>query len=303
MTEQWQKQHEHGNRFLLGFLTWVALHLGRKAIFLLLCPIVFYYFLAVKSARLASRNFLTRALERKPRWWEIYLHILTFARVSMDRIYFLSGYESRFDVRVYGNELFNEYRKRGCFLLTAHIGSFDAMRVMGMGARSEALPLRILLDIQHNPNAMQLIQALDPELASGVIDAGTSAPSLALILSEAINSGQLIGIMADRRTQNDRTKPMVFLNGTADFPLGVWQFASLLHAPVIACFGIFKGGNRYDLHFKLIANQLGSNRKDRDAAITNGMQDYISYLEGFTRSNPYNWFNFYDFWHDETAQH
>lgn len=299
MTNQWQTQHERGNRFVLQFLTWVALHLGRRAIFFILCFVVTHYFLVATKARKASRDFLTRALQRAPSWWEIYCHLLTFAVVSIDRIYFLSGREALFDVRVHGNELFNHYNKRGCFLLTSHMGNTDAIRVMGMGDRRKLLPVRILLDIQHNANALRLIQKLDPVLATLVIDARTPAPALALLLSEAINDGQFVGIMADRCTEGDRTTPINFLGEPAHFPQGVWQLASILQAPVITCFGIYKGGNRYDLHFELISERLGSSRKDRAEAINAGMLLYANRVQELARNNPFNWFNFYDFWQDE----
>lgn len=301
MTKQWQAEREHGSPFLINLLTWIALRLGRRVIFLCLCPIVFYYFLVATKARHASREFLARALQRKPKWWEIYRHLLTFAIVAIDRIYFLSGRESSFDVRVHGNELFSRYSERGCFLVTAHIGSFDAMRVMGMGERRKALPIRILLDLKHNANAMKLFQALDPELARGVIDARTPGPELALVLSEAIANAHLVGVMADRCAQGERSSALDFLGAPARFPQGVWQLASLLQAPVIACFGIYNGGRRYDLHFEVISEQLGTSRKDRAEAIAHAMTIYSERLEALVRRHPYNWFNFYDFWQDEST--
>lgn len=301
MARLWQTQREHGNRMALQVLTWFALHLGRRFVFLLLCFVVSHYFLVAVKARQASRKFLRRALQREPSAWDIYCHMLTFALVSVDRLYFLSGRESLFEVRVYGNELFQRYQARGCFLLTSHIGSFDALRVMGNGERSKAAPVRILLDIQHNPNALHLIQSLDPAMASLLIDARTPKPALALMLSEAIAEGQMIGIMADRCVEGDRTSALEFLGEPAHFPQGVWQLASVLQVPVVACFGIYKGGNRYDLHFELISDHLGTGRKDRAAAIAAGMLCYSQRLEYFARANPSNWFNFYDFWQDEST--
>lgn len=301
--KQWQTQQERGTPFLMNLLTWVALHLGRQVIFSWLCVIVFYYFLVARNARRASRHFLQRALQRSPKWWEIYRHLLTFAQVAMDRIYFLSGQEHKFDVHIHGNEIFTEYKNRGCFLVTAHIGSFDALRVMGMGRRSDALPIRILLDIEHNANIMQLINKLDPQLAAGVINARTPAPELALILNEAIEQGHLVGVMADRCAQGERSASLEFLGSNAQFPTGVWQMASLLKAPVISCFGVFSGANRYDLHFELISEQLGNSRNERAQAINLGMTRYTTSLQSLVRKHPYNWFNFYDFWQDESAAH
>lgn len=299
--KQWQTQRERGTPLLMNLLTWVALHLGRQVIFSWLWVIVFYYFLVARSARRASRHFLRRVWQRAPTGWEIYRHLLTFAQVAMDRIYFLSGQEHKFDVHVHGNEIFTHYKNRGCFLVTAHIGSFDAMRVMGMS--SSGLPIRILLDIEHNANIMQLINKLDPQLAAGVIDARTPAPALALILSEAIEQGHLVGVMADRCARGERSASLEFLGSNAHFPTGVWQMASLLKAPVISCFGIFSGANRYDLYFELISEQLGTSRQERAQAINEGMAKYARSLQDLVRQHPYNWFNFYDFWQDEPASH
>lgn len=302
MSSDWRQQQEKGNPLVLALLTWVALHLGRTAIFIMLCPIVFYYFLFVGRARRASRQFLTLALERQPHWWETYRHLLTFAVVSMDRILFLAGREKKFQLEIHGGELFTYYRERGCVLLASHFGSFDAMRVMGV--REQSLPVRILLDIQHNPNALKLIQRLDPQLAKGVIDARTPGPTLALLLSECIAQGELVGIMADRSGTGESTVMHHFFGKPAPFPLGCWQLASVLKAPVIACFGIYQGGNRYALHFELIAEQLGTGRRDRSQAIAAGMEHYCQRLETHARQYPFNWFNFYDFWqHDSTGDH
>ena len=56
--------------------------------------------------------------------------------------------------------------------------------------------------------------------------------------------------------------------------------------------------------FDLISEQLGTNRQDRAAAISAGMARYVMQLEELVLQHPYNWFNFYDFWQDEsTANH
>jgi len=75
-----------------------------------------------------------------------------------------------------------------------------------------------------------------------------------------------------------------------------------LGAPVITCFGIFTGRNRYELFFELIAENLGEDRRKRAEAITKGMHYYVNRLEYFARCYPYNWFNFYDFWQNDSTQ-
>ncbi len=66
---------------------------------------------------------------------------------------------------------------------------------------------------------------------------------------------------------------------------------------------MYFGANRYDLHFELISEQLGANRQERTTAIEIGMTRYVTRLQDLVRKHPYNWFNFYDFWQDESTTH
>jgi len=301
MTAAWHKQKERSNRTMLHLLTWLALHLGRKFMALLLFPIAFYFLLSATSARQASRQYLTRALKRKPSWIDVWRHFYAFAVVSVDRLFFLSGRYANYQVQVNGYELFQRYltQKQGCILLVSHIGSFDVMRVAGVNEHD--LPVRIMMDRQHSSLAAELIDALDPVLAAAIIDPSQPAPELALELNEAIKKGELIGIMADRAGDDERVIRCDFLGGQANFPVGPWLLALILKAPVILCFGLYQGGNRYQLNFELLTEQLSAPRRQRDVEISRAMGDYARRLEHHIAQAPYNWFNFYDFWLDETS--
>jgi len=73
--------------------------------------------------------------------------------------------------------------------------------------------------------------------------------------------------------------------------------AALLELPVVLCFGLYRGGNRYDLYFETFAEQIRLARGDRAAQLGAWAQRFARRLEHYTRLDPYNWFNFYDFWH------
>ncbi len=301
MTARWRTQQERGNRTMLRLLVWLALNLGRRFMLLLLYPVVFYFLLTGRSARQASSQYLTRALGRKPGWRDLWKHFYTFALVAVDRLFFLSGEHKKYQIEVNGAELFEQYvsKKQGCILLVSHMGSFEAMRVSAI--KEHKLPVRVLIDRQHNSLAAELIDALDPELASAIIDPNQPAPALALTLDQAIKNGELIGIMADRAGEDERTITCDFLGGKAKFPVGPWLLGLVLKAPVILCFGLYRGGNRYQLNFELLTEQLTAPRRQRDAEIAKAMAHYIHHLESHINQAPYNWFNFYDFWFDETT--
>ena len=69
-----------------------------------------------------------------------------------------------------------------------------------------------------------------------------------------------------------------------------------MHCPIILFFGLYRGGNRYEIHFEKLFEGVTLNRDRRAAEIQNWTQRYVDRLEHYTRLAPYNWFNFYPFW-------
>ena len=104
------------------------------------------------------------------------------------------------------------------------------------------------------------------------------------------------GLLADRSLANDSTAECMFLGEPARFPMGPWRMAAMLRRPVFFMAGLYLGGNRYRLHFELIADFSTVERADRETAIAQAMQKYADRLGEFCRQTPYNWFNFFDFW-------
>lgn len=309
MTRIWQQEKERGTPFLLRILLWIAVNGGRTYAHWVLRVIVFYYVIFAKNARHASRDYLQRwqmyisqthpsvhpLAHKKLGFWDTYDHLLRFAQVAVDRFYFLSDRTEKFSLHYHNADVFDEFTQGG-ILITAHMGSFDALRSLAKRERGTSLRIRILLDVAHNANALALLRELDPALAADVIDARQDGPSLALSLQAAIEQGHWVGIMGDRLAQNDRAAVHDFLGAPAKFPVGLWQIAALMQCPVIACMGLFSAPARYDLYFEVITSKLGGNRKTRAADIEQAQLAYIDFLTTGLLTHPDNWFNFYDFW-------
>lgn len=300
MSVAWTRQRQRSNRFWIGVLALIARYMGRWPVRILLYPIVAYFYCTAADTRAASRDYLRRVQGQSANWRQIFHHMHSFAQVAADRLFLLAGQTDRFQVEISGEQVFDraECSEHGCLLMVSHLGSFDVMRVRG--AKQQARPLRILLDRRHNPLVGDVLDRLDPELAAGIIDAGQSPPALALTIDACLKQGELVGIMADRAAPGQRVERVDFLGGPAAFPVGPWQMAAVLGVPVILCFGLYRGGNRYDLHFELMSPGLEASRRQRPALITQCIEHYASRLQYYARLAPYNWFNFYDFWTDET---
>ena len=70
----------------------------------------------------------------------------------------------------------------------------------------------------------------------------------------------------------------------------------MLKRPIALMFGIYRGGNRYEVHFERLAAADEFSGRRRDEAAERLLRRYVERLEHYCRSAPYNWFNFYDFW-------
>jgi predicted LPLAT superfamily acyltransferase len=129
-----------------------------------------------------------------------------------------------------------------------------------------------------------------------VINARQEGTTTALIIKEALDEKSLVTLLADRARPGNQVMTAEFLGRAAPFPTAPWQLAAALKVPVVLCFGLYRGGNRYDLHFETFADQLKLERAQRDAELQRTIQRFADRVAHHARSAPYNWFNFYDFW-------
>jgi predicted LPLAT superfamily acyltransferase len=70
----------------------------------------------------------------------------------------------------------------------------------------------------------------------------------------------------------------------------------MLGKPVVLMLGLYRGGNRYDVYFEELTDIRQTDRAQRDRALEQAVQNYVTRLEHYCRLAPYNWFNFHDVW-------
>ena len=301
MTDAWLERPEGGSGLAMRLLVGVALGLGRKVARVVLLPITAYFMIRRGPERRASRAYLTRVLGRIPTWFEVARHFHTFAGVTLDRVYFLGKRMWRFDMRLIGlGELHNAMDLgRGVLLIGAHVGSFDALRAAS--TQRPDVTVRVVLDAAHSPALSAILKQLNPQMAAGIIDPRKDGTTVALEIGAALNQGALVTMLADRGRPGNATASVDFLGQPAEFPTAPWQIAAALHVPIVLCVGLYRGGNRYDLHFEMLTEQLQVDRKQRQQQLREVVQDFANRLAALLRVAPYNWFNFYDFWNDRPS--
>jgi predicted LPLAT superfamily acyltransferase len=297
MSTPWVERAEVGNAFVLHLMRDIALFCGRRATRVLLYPISLYFFFRRGPERRASRAYLSRILGRRASSWQVLKHIHCFGCTILDRLFLLGERFKRFDIRTSGLHELDRVLDggKGVLLIGSHLGSFDALRVLAL-ERPE-VPVRILLDMEQGARISQVLNALNPALAASIINARGAGPAVTLAIKEALDRNSIVALLADRGQPNNPVQNVNFLGSPAPLPVSPWLLAAALKVPVMLAFGLYRGGNRYDLHFEPFAESITMARDRRAEALAGILQQFADRLAHYARLAPYNWFNFYDFWH------
>ena len=203
MNNNWKQRREGGSPFAIWLIRSIGKYGGRGVARLFLYPITAYFLLRRPGERSGSRDFLTRALNRRASLLDVARHIHTFASTILDRVFLLSEETRRFDVEIRGVDKVHAQldQGRGVLLFGSHLGSFEVLRVLAR--QRPDYTIRVVLDKAQNPAVTQLLDALNPEIAATVIDASQDGPSIMLAIKEAADQGALIALLVDRTQPGD----------------------------------------------------------------------------------------------------
>jgi predicted LPLAT superfamily acyltransferase len=288
--QEWATRKERGSVTLIRFIVWITLRLGRPVARLLIYPICAYFVVFAPRARRASRAWLVRALGRPVGVVDVWRHFLCFGECVLDRVLLLNDRTDLFEISVRNEAVLTEIRTRhgGGFLFGAHLGSFEAVRAVGRAVGDTKVSLVMYEDNARKTN--QVLNAINPALAMDII--GLGKPGSMLAVSQRLDAGHLVGILADRSLDNERQLAIPFFGTPARFPVGPFRMAAILMRPVVLMVGLYLGCRRYEIYFELIVEP----GEPTEAAIEAAMRRYVARLEYYCRLAPYNWFNFYEFW-------
>jgi len=299
----WLDRPEAGGWFAIWLIRFIGLHFGRGFARLFLYPITLYFYFRRGPERLAARDYFRRIDGQPGNAWRVMRLIHAFASTILDRVFLLARGIDGFRVGLRGVDELHRHldRGQGVLLLGAHVGSFEVLRVLA--ARRPECKLKLVMDKSKTPALTQLLEALAPELSGSVIDTARGGMDIVLALSEAAGEGAMITLLGDRGRPHELMRDARFIGADAPFPAAPWLIAALLKVPVVLCLGLYRGGNRYDLVFETLAEQVDLPRTGRNAALDAYIGRYAARLEHYLREAPCNWFNFYDFWqpHGATA--
>jgi predicted LPLAT superfamily acyltransferase len=303
---RWSQIAERGSLWGLRISVWCYRTFGRSATALLAHGIVAYFFLTDRAGRRASLRYLRRvyatpegraALGRAPGFWLGFLHYRSFALSIVDRVAIWFGHGAEFEYEAHGVERFDELAAegRGAILMGAHLGSFDALRLLAVRAR---MVVNVLMFTDNAARINTILGELSPEIEARVIRVSPGSVQAVFEVRRCLERGEIVAILADRVEPMDRgrTSRVDFLDGQVELPQAPVLLAGLLGCPLFLMLGLRRGPGRYEVFAEPLAERVRLPRLQREAAVTALLSAYAARLEHYCVRNPLQWFNFFDYW-------
>jgi len=308
---RWTRVAERGSLFGMRITVWCYRTFGRRVCLALAHVVVTYFFLTDRTGRAASRDYLARiwsdprgrrVLGRRPGAWQSFLHYRAFALAIVDRLAIWSGEIDAIDFDAHGIELVDRLAEegRGALVIGAHLGSFDAMRLL---AERKNTVVNVLMFTDHAQRINRIFRELAPNASARVIAVEPGSVHSVFEIRACLARGELVAILGDRLEAGDRgrTSRVLFLGSPVELPQAPFLLAHLLGYPVFLMLALRVGTNRYVVHAEKLADRVRLSRNTREKDASELLTTYAARLEHYCLEAPYQWFNFFDYWGDASS--
>lgn len=286
---------------VLGYkiLAFVLRKGGLTPVYLLLYPIVFYYFLFSYKTSKPTYWYFRNIHRFSPlkSLYGVYRTYYSLAVSLVDKVAAYSAEKSPFTFKFTGEENLKKFisKGEGGILLSAHTGSWE---LFGHFLNKYYIIVNLILMDVDRKRIKHLMETTMPKLKEiqhlkHIIFDADKFDHIYQI-REALARKELVCMNGDRYFPGNRTITHAFLGWNAEFPQGNFQLAALFKVPVSMVFGFKESGRKYHLYgIEPIFPIDGESKQDYTNRIFNY---YITHLEEMIKKYPYQWFNFYYFW-------
>ncbi len=222
----------------------------------------------------------------------------SFGRILCDRLLVvLRPQNFRFSFGAGGTALRDQLaHRRGCILLSAHVGNWELTGVLVKSLIKETHPVYLVMVRDDLPQVQAYVDLHMRGPHITVVDPRDGL-SASLTIARALEDGHPVCMLGDRVFANQPAMAVDFLSGQARFPLGPFQTAIITGVPIFSCFLVKTSLRSYhlvvDQPWCLPAAPRGPLRT---RAVALAVQRWARRLEQEVRRRPLQWHNFYPFW-------
>jgi predicted LPLAT superfamily acyltransferase len=307
---RWVEMAEVGSGWALRFGGWFHRRFGRGPSRVLVALSAGYFWLRNAAARRASARYLDRlaaspggcdAAAGKQRGRLVLRHFHEFATCVYDRMVVWGGGIDAFSLEHDGSEQIFELARqgRGALLLGAHVGNLD---MLGFIARRYDLRVNVVAFYANAERINAFLESLGAEQVR-MIQLDPGSVSAVFAVRACLARGEFVVVMADRTAPGtaERAARVDFLGREARFPLGPFLLATVLGCPVYLALCVRTAGESYTTFMRPVGSARRVPRRERDERARELLARYVALLEEVCRRHPLQWFNFFDFWEEESA--
>jgi len=312
---EWKNQRERGAHWAFKLTVFCYKVLGRNICSLIVYPVATYFYLTGGKTKKASLNYLEKVYKHpegkklfksKPGFKAGHKHTISFAFSILDKFGVWMNRISYKDI-IFPNrdELVNRLgQKKGLVLLSAHYGNIEIMRAVSQTISK--VPVNVIMDRKNAESFNRLLKSTNENFDISIFASDDIDISTAAALKEKISEGEIVAIMADRFTKgsSSRSFEKSFIGEMASFPQGPFVIPWLLKAPTFM-FICSKKGKKYEVNCEKFCDVDDFQKIKRNVFIDNISSRYVKNLEKHCLKDPWQWYNFYDFWkkpEDETEE-
>jgi predicted LPLAT superfamily acyltransferase len=272
---------------------------GLRGAYGLLYFVCAYYLLFDRAAVAAALAYIRRrfrdygALRQR---LAVYRLFISQGRSLIDRHVLLAGF-GRFEMPFGGYEKIADLvadPKQGFVLLTAHVGTWQAMMTTLQRLKKSVC---LVMRPEDNPAVQEslrvdgeseTVRIVSPEQFLGGV------PELVSLLQK----GWIVSIMGDR-SYGYNSLDVQFLGDPARFPCGAFHLAAVVGCPVVVLLSAKTGTWRYHVEIAAVYRPAFQPGSDKRGQLKDWVQEFARVLEQFVREYPYQCFLFHDVWNEQ----
>jgi predicted LPLAT superfamily acyltransferase len=303
-SSRWWRIAERGSHTGMQLLALSCRLFGKRVTGLCLHPIVVYFLLTGRAARIESRRYFTRLREASPvgatpcpGWLSAYRQMFAFAEAGLDKLAAWRGRVARAEVVLDDPAALEALvaSGRGALVIGAHLGNLEMMRALA--AHGTRAKVTAVVYTEHARGFNSVLAGAHPDFSMRLIEVADFGPGTAMLMQTRIDAGELLVIVGDRVPAHEtgRTTEAPFLGVNAPFAQGPYVLAHALGCPVYLFFCL-KERHRHRLYFETFAERIDLPRRERGRHLADYARRYAERLEHYCRKAPFQWFNFFDFW-------
>ena len=289
---------------------------------LLAFPVGLCYFLFSKRSRAESKRFLQKAApfiyesDKEKKCCSVLgplRHIISFALCLVEKIQSWSGKFPFKNIHFQDDDIQEIIagleNGKGALLICSHLGNAELLRALASFNRtgvSTTIGVTSIIDMEVTVHFSRMLRELNPHYAMDFINARAIHPDTAILLEEKLAAGELVVIAGDRTSagasalEGEKQLRIPFLGEDAPFSPGVFYLAALLKAPVYFVFALRRRDVSLNVHYNMHVHKsnisFDCSRKERLARSSELARCFASLLENYCKNEPFQWYNFFDFW-------